>query len=74
MLPKQSRLYLSHPAALATIYHGLLLSLLPSACAYWLCPSLLRKAQQQAGMTDNGSGGQGRSLTAWSREARRCLT
>lgn len=27
MLPKQSSLYLSHPAALAAIYHGLLLPL-----------------------------------------------
>lgn len=70
MLPKQSRLYLSHPAALAAIYHGLLLSLLPDTGAYWLCPSLLRKVQQQVGMSNNGSRGQGRSLTAWSRGTR----
>lgn len=32
MLPKQSSLYLSHPAALAAIYHVLLLPLLPPGC------------------------------------------
>lgn len=65
MLPKQSGLYLSHPAALAAIYHGLLLSLLPDARACRPCPSLLWKVQQ-VGMGNDGGRGQARSLTAWS--------
>lgn len=73
MLPKQSSLYLSHPAALAAIYHGFLLPLLPDAGAPWLCPSFLRK-MQQAGMSHDGGKGQGHFLTAWSKGTRGCLT
>lgn len=47
MLPKQSSLYLSHPAALAAIYHVLLLPLLADAGAHWLCPS----SQKEAGVS-----------------------
>ena len=62
MLPKQSSLYLSRPAALVAIYHGLHLPLPPTLGLIGCSLTFLRK-MKQAGMSDHESKGQGHFLT-----------